>query len=301
MNLPKNLTRNQKIVLAIVAFFFVFTIIYSVITLINRIGKVKTVVKYAPFSATVTLNDVPVTNNATVWLLPGEYNLKVEYNHFDSYSDTITISEDNNAIVGVLNPSDSEGEDYLSKHEREFVDAEGKVGITLSQQGAKIKEKYPILNYLPINNSLYSISYQYDDNDKPVVNIKADPENLDIAIEKLKLLKDVNLIDVNLVFHTPTEFSDYNKNAEEDPAAFIKAAFGLTDKYVINAGKYNGDYYYTSFYINDYNRALDYAHYRIILKKQKTGWSAITTPQPLFTKYNTDKIPEKILTATNSY
>ncbi len=301
MNLPKNLTRNQKIVLAIVAFFFVFAIIYSVITLINRIGKVKTIVKYAPYSATVMLNDVPVANNATVWLLPGEYNLKVEYNHFDSYSDTITISEDSNAIVGVLNPSDSEGEDYLSKHEREFVDAEGKVGSTLSQQGAKLKEKYPILNYLPINNSLYSISYQYDDNDKPVVNVKADPENLDIAIEKLKLLKDVNLIDVNLVFHTPTEFSDYNENAEEDPVAFIKAAFGLTDKYVINAGKYNGDYYYTSFYINDYNRALDYAHYRIILKKQKTGWSAITTPQPLFTKYNTDKIPEKILTATNSY
>ena len=301
MNLPKNLTRNQKIVLAIVAFFFVFAIIYSVITLINRIGKVKTIVKYAPYSAAVTLNDVPVANNATVWLLPGEYNLKVEYNHFDSYSDTITISEDSNAIVGVLNPSDSEGEDYLSKHEREFVDAEGKVGSTLSQQGAKIKEKYPILNYLPINNSLYSISYQYDNNDKPVVNVKADPENLDIAIEKLKLLKDVNLINVNLVFHTPTEFSNYNENAEEDPAAFIKAAFGLTDKYVINAGKYNGDYYYTSFYINDYNRALDYAHYRIILKKQKTGWSAITTPQPLFTKYNTDKIPEKILTATNSY
>jgi len=301
MNFPKNLSRNQKITLIVVAFFFVFAIIYSVVTLINRAGKIRTTVKYAPYSATVTLNDVPITNNSTAWLLPGEYSLKVEYNHFSSFSDTITISEDSNMIVGVLDPSDTEGEEYISKHEREFLDAEGKVGISLSRQGEKIKEKYPILNYLPINNSLYSISYQYDDNDQPVINVKADPENLDIAIEKLKLLKDVNLIDVNIVFHTPTEFSDYNDNTEEDPANFIKTAYGLTDKYVVNAGKYNGDYYYTSFYINDYSRALDYAHYRVILKKQKTGWTAVANPQPLFTKFNTNNIPEKILTATNSY
>lgn len=301
MTFYKNLSRNQKIVFIIIAFFFVFAIIYSIATLIYRSGKIKTIVKYAPYSATVTLNDIPISNNSTAWLIPGEYNLKVEYNHFDTYTSTITISEDSNSIVGVLTPSDEEGEQYIDKHEREFSDAEGQVGISLSKQGTKLKEKYPILNYLPINNSLYSISYQYDEEDKPIVNIKADPENLDIAVEKLKLLKGVDLTDANLVFHTPTEFSDYQENTNDEPAAFIKTAYGLSDKFVINEGKYNGDYYYTSVYINDYSRALDYAHYRIILKKEKSGWVSVANPQPLFTKYNAKKVPEKILKATNSY
>ena len=120
-------------------------------------------------------------------------------------------------------------------------------------------------------------------------------------IKKLKLLKNVSLLDVNLVFHTPTEFSDYQENTEEDQYAFIKKAFNLSDKYIINNGRSNGDYFFTSFYINDYNRALDYAHYRVILKKEKTSWSVAAAPQPLFTKYNTKNIPEKILRATNSY
>jgi hypothetical protein len=303
MSFFKNLSRNQKIVISIGAFFFVAIIIYSVVTLITRIGKVKTIVKYAPYSATVSLNDTQIANNSTVWLTPGDYNLKVEFNeHFESYETKITISEDNNAIAGILEPTDDEGEDYLEKHEREVSDAEGQVGALANQQGAKQKEKYPILNHLPINNSLYSISYEYDENFAPIVNVKADPEYLDVAVEQLKLLDGVNILDLNLVFHTPTEFANYQQNSEEDPAAFIKTAYSLSNKYVINAGKTNGDYYYTSFYINDYDRALDYAHYRVILKKQKDGtWSAAADPQPLFTKLSVKNVPEKILKATNSY
>jgi len=303
MRILKNLSRNQKIVIAILAFFFVLSIIYSITTVIYRSGKIKTIVKFAPYSATVSLNNSTVSNNSTVWLIPGEYNLEVKYNdHFSSYSEKITVSEEENMIVGILNPLDDEGEDYLNKHEREFSDAEGQLGIYLNKQGAKEREQDPILNYLPINNSLYSISYQYDANDKLVVNIKADPENLDVAVEKLKLLKDVNLLDVNLVFHTPTSFSDYKENSKENANDFIKTAFNLSDNFVINEGKYNGDYYYTSFYINDYDRALDYAHYRIIIKKEHGNtWSLAAAPQPLFTKFNTKNIPEKILRATNSY
>lgn len=302
MQVLKNLSRNQKIVIGICLFFFIAAIIYSIGSLIAHAGKIKTVVKYAPYGATVTLNDARITNNSIAWLEPGEYSVKVEYNnHFDTHSETVVISEDSHAIVGVLNPLDSEGEEYISKHEREFYDTEGQVSAYLAQQGAKQKEKHPILNYLPINNSLYSISYEYDDNKNPIVNIKADPENLDVAVEKLKLLKNVNLLDVNLVFHTPTEFSSYQESAEEDQYEFIKIAFGLSDKYIINNGRSNGDYFYTSFYINDYDRALDYAHYRVILKKEKPGWSIAAAPQPLFTKYNTKNIPEKILKATNSY
>ena len=303
MRTLKNFSRNQLIAFIVLAFFFLFAVIYSVCTLIYRAGKVKTVVKYAPYSATVTLNDAPITNNSTTWLIPGEYNLEVKFNeHFDSYKETIVISENNNAIVGILNPLDDEGEKYINDHEREFYETEGKIGSTLNQQGIKQKEKYPILNYLPINNSLYSISYEYNDKKEPIVNIKADPENLDIAVEKIKLLKNVNILETNFIFHTPTEFSEYQQNTETDPLLAIKVGFGLSDKYVVNAGKYNGDYFYTSFYINDYDRALDYAHYRVILKKQKDGsWNALANPQPLFTNYNTEKIPEKILKSTNSY
>lgn len=302
MRFFNKLSRNQKIILIACASFFVIAIVYSIASLIYRSGKIKTIVKYAPYSATVTLNGSQITNNSIAWLTPGDYNVEVKYNdHFDAYSSTITISESNNAIVGVLTPLDEEGEEYASKHEREFYDAEGQVGIYLNEQGKKQKEKYPILNYLPINNALYSISYEYNDKQEPIVNIKADPENLDVAVEKLKLLKNVNLLDVNLVFHTPTDFSDIKETTAEDTAQYIREAFGLSDKYIINEGGSNGDYYYTSFYINDYSRALDYAHYRVILKKEKTSWSVAAAPQPLFTKYNTKNIPEKILRATNSY
>lgn len=79
-----NLDQKKRIILIAAVALFIFIIIYSVATLIFRSGKIETTVKFAPYKSTITLNDAKISNNTTIWLEPGTYNLKVEFEHFES-------------------------------------------------------------------------------------------------------------------------------------------------------------------------------------------------------------------------
>jgi len=303
MSIRRNLSERQKIIAGVVVAVFVLIIVYAITASIQRAGKIKTTIKYAPYTATIKLNDTRVANNATVWLEPGEYHLTVDLNeHLESYQEDIVISEEYNSIIGTLAALDEEGEKYISAHTTDYTDAEGYISRVLNQEGNKLREKYPILKYIPINTSLYSISYQEAEDGHPIVHIKADLENLDVAVAKLKSF-NVALSSQDLVFDTKSPFKKAVSNPIKDPIEFIKAAYSLSDKYKIYEGSKNDDYYYAVIYKSDYKEDFDYAHYRVILKKntENNNWEVLYAPQPLFTTYNTKDISVEQLDTINSY
>ena len=300
MQFIKNLTPKQRVAFFIISAIILVGIIFFIITFINRIGKIGVTVQYAPYSAKVTLNGTQVKNNSKIWLQPGSYKVIVEFEHFESVERVVEISGDYNYIIGTLKTVDDEGEAYVNSHKQEFIDVEGLVGDALNKEGIAIKKKYPILNYLPINNRLYSISYAYTDDNEPIINVKATPEYLDVAVRKLKSLKNVDLTIYQINFLTTNPFTSYSEKSKSTPEDTIKSTFNLSN-YKLSSGQNIADNYYAAtIYKYDYDKDLIYSHYRVLLKKSNDKWHIVADPQPLFTSKNTQDIPVDIINSANS-
>ena len=300
MEFYKNLNQKQRLIFIVISFLIIVGIIYFIFIFVTRMGKIEVTVQYAPYSANITLNGTKVKNKSKIWLQPGKYTAKIEYEHFESVERVIEINNDYDYIVGTLHTIDDEGEKYINSHKQEFVEAEGLVGRALTKEGIAIKKQYPILNYLPINNQLYSISYTYTDENEPIINIKTSPEFLDDAVAKMKTLKNVDLTSYQVNFTPVNPFAIYDESAQSKPEDTIKSTFNL-DKYKLSEGQnIAGDYYATTIFTYDYSRDLTYGHYRVLLKKQDKKWHLVAAPQPLLTKHNTPDTATDILNSANS-
>lgn len=298
----KQLNQRKKLLIILVAAVFAIILIYSIGNLIYRAGKTKTIIHFAPNAAAVTLNDTKVSNDSTSWIIPGKYHLKVSFNeHFSVYEEDIEITNETAELYGLLSALDDEGREYATQHRQEFTVVEGLVGDLLDREGQKKKEKYPILNYIPINNSLYSISYQYK-NDEPEIYVKSDPKYLDVAVAKMKLFENISLEEQNIIFLNTNEFENYQQNPIADVRKFLRAAYQLSSEYIISEPAETSGYIYATIYKNGHDYNADYAHYRVILKKNaNNNWQVISTPQPLLTVYNTPNVDKEILKTINSY
>ncbi|MBR6168500.1 hypothetical protein IKQ74_00970 [Candidatus Saccharibacteria bacterium] len=302
MHLIKNLNKKQRIIFFILSAIILVGIIYFIVVSISRIGKIPITVQYAPFEANITLNGTKINNHTTVWLEPGKYLAKIEFDHFKTIEREVEITDKYRYIVGIMEATDSNGEEYANSHRQEFIETEGVIGQALNQEGKEIKERYPILNYLPINNRLYSISYIYNNNTAPTIAIKAAPEYLDAAVQKIKNLEDVDPTIYQIDFTATNPYTTYTESPKASPEETIKASFTLSDTYKLSEGEYiAGEYYVATLYKYDYDKDLICAHYRVLLKKTNDKWHILATPQPLLTRKNTPKAPKDILYYANAF
>ena len=300
MSFYQNLNQKQRPAFIIISAILLFVIIIFIAAYIMRIGKTEVIIQYAPLDSKITLNGTMIKNKTTKWLEPGNYEVIVEREHFETAKRIVTIDSNHKYIVGVLDAADNEGEEYIEAHKQEFIDTEGLIGRALSEEGALIKEQYPILNYLPINNNLYSISYTYNKDRVPIINVKTEPEYLDAAISKMKQFENVDLTSYQINFTSNNPLSSYQESIKANPKDTIKSTFDL-NKYKISNEQYiNEEYFVATLYTYDYNRDLSYGHYRVLLQKQDNNWHIVATPQPLLTIYNTPETNKEILQSANS-
>ena len=168
-----------------------------------------TTVQFAPYAAKVSVNGKRIKNNGTVYLEEGNYELLVEMEHFSSYTATITIDQENHYIVGELEASDEEGTLLAQRYNKQYLKVEALAGKIANEAGQRRNEKYPILKYLPLNNSFYSISYSYDENKEPIITVKSDYEYQDIAVGRLKALEGITIEDYKLSFSSKNPYLYY--------------------------------------------------------------------------------------------
>lgn len=299
----RNFTKGQKIVGIVLAIIFLFVIIYSTTTLAYRNGKTKITIRVAPNSAVITMNGTRVSNNSSIWLIPGEYNLKITAgDHLETYETTYTVKDTSAELYLTLNAKDDEGREFIDKHKQEYTVVEGLIGNLENTLGERKKQQYPILRHLPINNTFYSISYEYDENDAPVITIKTTLEFVDVAVKRLKTFTDVNISELNINFNLDNPYASYNSNTKTDVNDFLKTAFNLKSDQIIDEIKTHEEYYYTTIHSFNQHDGDEYAHYLVVLKKNNSDeWDIITTPQPILTTYNSQNIPKEVLDIINSY
>ena len=298
----KNHQKFQKIAFISLIFIFIAVISISIAVLISRIGKIAVQVKYAPYSATIKLNGVTISNNSTNYLSPGNYTLTAELDHFESISESVTIDDSTEYLLGQLLPTDQEGESIATAHQSEYSEVEGIFGQLSNEAGAVIKEEYPILNHLPINNNFYSISFRYDSDTpgKPLITVKAEPLYLDIATQKLLSFKDVNPAEYDISFTAENPFKSPQESFAQDPKEFLTQTFPIiSSDFKIGDNQASDDYYLVTVYQYDYNNDTNYNHYRIALKRNGNSWSLVATPQPLLTTYNTPELSLDLLSRAN--
>ena len=296
------LNKSQLIIILSAIVIFALITVFSISTLIYRSGKIATVVKFAPYKATVTLNDKVVKNNSTIYLEPGEYHAVVEFEHFERYEQDFTVSESLHNIFGILTASDEEGIAYAEKYRNQFATVEGYIGTVLNKQGEELQKKYPIVSYLPITNSLYSITYMRETPDsEPVITVKAEDDVLDAAVARLKSFKDVDILDLNLEFYT--EFStEYSTSFAQDPLTFTQEAIPDAKNHQIASPiELSDDYTLIKMHSHNanYGRGANYGYYRVLLRKTDDGYELASKVAPLLTRRSAPDVPDDIIRAAN--
>ena len=238
---------TMGIILAVV---LILVAIYSIVTLIYRAGKIEVKVLYAPYAATVKIDDRQLTNNSTEWIAPGTYHLTVSFNeHFTTVDTEVTVSEEKNAIYGFITPLDEEGQKYARDHIKEYDSVSGIAGRFAAESGKKQHEKYPLMGKLPVKTPHYTLSYSMPSEDEFKLTLTATIGYRGMATRALlDILSDKDLqtydVVVSDVDDSPFE-GKFTENKAEKLVDYIKTGYGAAlNGYTVNEPVNKGLYYY---------------------------------------------------------
>ncbi len=293
--------RNTLIVIIIGSILFLSIIIFAIIQLIGRIGKVSVNVSYAPFIAEVTANNIKLKNNATNYLAPGEYQVTVSSPNFETLQETVTIKEDTTDIYGMLGPNTEEGQRIYDKYQDDFLEVQALYGKASIAEGEAQRKEWPILSFLPQNNILYSLGYILENNSL-TITVRSSNTYLDSALDELFSLaqapQTIATYDVKLT-DFPNRLTNFVKNTNTNPIEYLRTGYKHIPELSIQTGQQNGEYYYTTILVGSEEDYMQVT-YRAILKKIENSWELTSTPYPVVTTTNHPDIPLEILNLTNN-
>lgn len=299
----QQLSKQQiRIIIILVIVFFIGTIGYSVATLISRRGKIPITIQFAPYSATVKIDDKKVRNNHENYIAPGEHTITVAADEFETYTGTITVNESTNNIFGMLTPATEKGQQIAISRQREFSEVEAISSSASIEAGIKEETTWPILQYLPIDKLIFNIGYTMENQNNLVVVINTDITYINPAIDYLTTseigstpLEDYNIVISN--YQNPLTNTFVN-NQSLDPLEFLRTGYSNIDCEIL-PGKEEQGYYYT---IINTGSSENYTivSSRVILTKNGSYWKLASTPYPILTTSNTPGIPNDILRKANN-
>ncbi|MBQ8991917.1 hypothetical protein IJ090_00570 [Candidatus Saccharibacteria bacterium] len=73
------------------------------------------------------------------------------------------------------------------------------------EQGNREREAYPLLKYLPINNAVYHIGYQFEEDGTPTLIIDTTEYYVPYALEKLNSLGDTSGYKIKIIDTTTNQ------------------------------------------------------------------------------------------------
>jgi len=304
MNNDKYLERRKKIIKIIIPLFVIALIgiiIYSVSTMIYRNGKVAVNVVYAPYAATVKLNGAKIGNNATDYIVPGDYHLTVEFENFESIEQDIKITNDTKRLYASLKPINAAGEEYRKNHSGEFARIEKISGEVEKDVGTAIYNRWPILKQLPIKEPHYTIGYSMPSQDEAIITVQANQAFRTVAIDSLTSISgEDDLVDVDVkIDGLNSPFTrDFAQNDNSDVMEYLKSGYsGAMDGFSLWKTKDAGDYLYGAIRKKEGSY---FTLYRFVLKKIDAGWQLCGAPYPILTGKNTPNVPKEILRKANT-
>jgi len=302
--LKENIITPKRIKIAIICFvvFAVALIIYVVADNLSRAGKVAVEIKYAPFEASVFIDDQNyAVNNAINYLEPGPHHIMVTMDGFKTLEEDVEITNETKYLYGkliALNDNDSE---VYRDYQTEYGTVEGIGGAESAQSAKSLIETWPILRYLPYISDSYAIGSLFDEQGNLVVTVRAELSQINNAINRLRVFKDVTLSDynINIIDFTNVLEGKFVENGSSDPIAFLENGYqSLGLPHQIHDGGQVDDYHYAIISVSEPNSHIS-VFYRVILQKTGASWRLAGTPYPILTTYNTPGVDSRALDAAN--
>lgn len=297
-----NYVRNRKIIATIGTIAFIILsisiIVWAIAHFIYINGKVKVMVSYAPYEATVKIDDIKLKNNAHNWIAPGKYHLTVEMKDFDTLSGEVTVTEDTKRLYGHLLANNDEGKKYAKEHIKDFQDVEGIAGEVAAEDGAKQREQWPIITVLPVKDPHYTIGYSMPDLNTVNVTVTSSLEYRGLATNKLVKIMDAKDLEKYDVIYNDLK-NPYEKavaNKEAKPDKYLIAAFP-NYKFTVK-GKMSSDEKYYGAFLRHLNGNVSEI-FRVVLIKDGNSWKLAGTPYPFLTTKNTPDVPSDFLQKIN--
>ncbi len=157
--------RTHKTSFFLIVLLIVGLLGYGIYIAVSRAGKEAVQVYLLPGDAVLTANNERL-GPGTVYLTPGQYEIKASKDGFESYNQTITIDSPNIREIDIaLQPQSEEAKKWAADNQELYLAYEGRAGKRANQEGEEFSKKNPVTSKLPVDTFLYSIGYRADTSD----------------------------------------------------------------------------------------------------------------------------------------
>lgn len=182
-------SRNKIAVIATLITLIVLVAGYSAYLAYTRQGKLGVTVSIVPSSAQLTINNQP-SGKGTLWLAPGVYEFTATLSGFEQRTKTVTVTDkkEQNVVAMSLAPTSDEAKDWAQKHAADYSRNEQYGGIEAREQGAYLRQTYPIITKLPYVDPYYKIAYTTDDRKLTLTIDTPSPRYRYFAVQKIREL-----------------------------------------------------------------------------------------------------------------
>jgi len=156
---------QRKHILITVAVFILICVLYYLLAIYPRIGKIAVDILVNPNDATITLNGSRISPG-TNYLNAGPYTLRAEKEGWKADEVTVSVSNELSAVALLPQPVSEEAKQQAKK---EATTRGGLSSIAANARGLDIRSAYPILNKLPYSDTSgpFKIDYGFNqDNSK---------------------------------------------------------------------------------------------------------------------------------------
>lgn len=197
------LTPRTLIIWLIVVAAVVFGAWFVYIT-IDRHGKASVEIYVVPHDASVEINDNSYRHGQTVYLEPDEWTATASRAGFVSAEQTLIIqdpSDDNLLFIFGLEAESEEAVEWASENQDAYFAFEGRMGEAIRIQSEQMRERNPLIGYLPIQKPLYRIGYKADPEEasEVIITIHASNGYWEAALDELRGLS-INLSDYKIEY-----------------------------------------------------------------------------------------------------
>lgn len=213
MQYDEKMQRTKKVIILLTV------IIVSIISInlwlnIKRSDKIATTFEVMPTDAKIII-DGKKSRAGMVYLSPGTYKITASKDGFSDVKKTIAITQNNN-YVGLILPAVSDEAKKWAASDAVWPELERIAGEISRYQSSSLRDKTPLINYLPESNIMgpYTISYSVfgvGDNEQVTIIIKNSTPNG--RLKALQWIRDQGVDPADLIiefedFHNPTNQGD---------------------------------------------------------------------------------------------
>ncbi len=184
------LQRNKLRIIIVLTMVFILLVIWSVVSFVDRQGKVAVVVRAVPSDVSILFNETP-EQNGTRWIKPGDYVVTAKKEGFASITRKVRVSDakSQNVVALSLQPESDQAKEWAAKNTEQYQQNETFGTIEANANGEYFSKLNPITTKLPFVDPYFKIAYKTNDDQSITLTVATpSPRYRFYAVEKIREL-----------------------------------------------------------------------------------------------------------------